>query len=143
MECCPVRLPASAIRFAIHRSNAGRARVCESWGQRTVALNLFRKSRHAESSVQHREPRLLILIGISPFPYVIYELNMYAYVYCFRILGHPCSFANLLPFRLLRSGSVLRQAARVRVSPASKRGQDNRVFCRSAAIYHNYGVIMA
>ena len=28
-------------------------------------------------------------------------------------------------------------------SPASKRGQDKRFFCRSAAIYHNYDIIMA
>ena len=29
------------------------------------------------------------------------------------------------------------------VSPASRRGQDKRGFCRSAAIYHNYDIIMA
>ena len=28
-------------------------------------------------------------------------------------------------------------------SPASRRGQDKRGFCRSAAIYHNYAMIMA
>ena len=28
-------------------------------------------------------------------------------------------------------------------SPASKRGQDERFFCRSAAIYNNYDIIMA
>ena len=28
-------------------------------------------------------------------------------------------------------------------SPASKRGQDKHSFCRSAAIYHNYDIIMA
>ena len=28
-------------------------------------------------------------------------------------------------------------------SPASKRGQDKRFFCRSAAIYHNYDIVMA
>ena len=28
-------------------------------------------------------------------------------------------------------------------SPASKRGQDKRFFFRSAAIYHNYDIIMA
>ena len=27
--------------------------------------------------------------------------------------------------------------------PASKRGQDKRFFCRSAAIYHDYDIIMA
>ena len=30
-----------------------------------------------------------------------------------------------------------------RLSPASKRGQDKHFFCRSAAIYHNYDIIMA
>ena len=28
-------------------------------------------------------------------------------------------------------------------SPSSKRGQDKRGFCLSAAIYHNYDIIMA
>ena len=28
-------------------------------------------------------------------------------------------------------------------SPASRRGQDKRGFCRSAAIYHKYDIIMA
>ena len=34
------------------------------------------------------------------------------------------------------------RAAELR-SPASKRGQDKQGFCRIAAIYHNYGIIMA
>ena len=29
------------------------------------------------------------------------------------------------------------------LSPASKRGQDKHYFCRSAAIYHNYDILMA
>ena len=42
-----------------------------------------------------------------------------------RRLGHPSR---------LRKGGF---------SPASKRGQDKHVFCRSAAIYYNYDILMS
>ena len=32
---------------------------------------------------------------------------------------------------------------KVHTSPASKRGQDTRSFCSSAAIYHDYDITMA
>ena len=41
------------------------------------------------------------------------------------------------------TGAAAAAAAAAGRSPASKRGQDKRLFCRSAAIYHNYCIIMA
>ena len=49
----------------------------------------------------------------------------------------------MLAIPTLGSASSALPLGRLLWSSASKRGQDKRCFCRSAAIYHNYDIIMA
>ena len=60
---------------------------------------------------------------------------MYIYIYIYTVRQSPAG----LPRGRRRRPDARQPFRRL----ASKQGQDKRVFCRSAAIYHNYDIIMA